>query len=336
MNATALDTSSCRFVVLSGGVGGAKLVQGLSLCRAPGELMVVGNVGDDFEHWGMHISPDLDTLMYTLAGVANPETGWGRTGETWRVLEGVSALGGESWFRLGDQDLAVHIERTARLKSGAPLSTVTSGLCRAMGVSIPILPVTDDRLRTIVDTSDGPLDFQTYFVHQHCEPVVTDLRFEGASAAVLFPSISTALADPDLTAVILCPSNPFLSLDPILATADLRCRLQDCVAPVVAVSPMVGSKAFKGPTAKIMQELGHAPTTLSVARYYADLLDGYVIDTADAEISDEIEEFGLRVKTAGTLMDSLEQKQRLAADVVAFSETIGRERSRSQMGDLNV
>ncbi|SVE53139.1 uncharacterized protein METZ01_LOCUS505993, partial [marine metagenome] len=173
-------------------------------------------------------------------------------------------------------------------------------------------------------------------VHQFCEPVVTGLRFEGASAAVLLPSISAALADPDLTAVILCPSNPFLSLDPILATADLRCRLQDCVAPVVAVSPMIGSKAFKGPTAKIMQELGHAPSTLSVAHYYADILDGYVIDGTDAKISDDIEKIGIKIKTAGTLMDSLDQKQRLAADVVAFSETIGRECSRSRMGNQNV
>ncbi len=285
--------------------------------------MVVANVGDDFEHWGMHISPDIDTLMYTLAGVANGETGWGRAGETWRVLEEVSLLGGENWFRLGDRDLAVHIQRTARLKSGVPLSRVTIDLCRAMGVQIPILPVTDNRLRTIVDTTDGALDFQTYFVHRRCEPVVTGLRFDGASRSVLSAGIGAALEDPGLSAVILCPSNPFLSLDPILAAGDLRRRLQDCSAPVVAVSPMIGSKAFKGPTAKIMQELGHLPSSLAIAEYYADLLDGYVIDRADARISDEVEKLGIRVRITGTLMDTLEQKQKLAAGVMAFTEILG-------------
>jgi len=291
--------------------------------------MVVGNVGDDFEHWGLHISPDLDTLMYTLAGVANEETGWGRAGETWRVLDEVTRLGGESWFRLGDRDLAVHIERTGRLKSGVPLSAVTTGLCRALDVDVSVLPVTDDRLRTVVETTDGELDFQTYFVHRRCEPVVTGLRFEGASTSILLPDIGSALEDPGLSAVILCPSNPFLSLDPILAAGGLRRCLQQCEAPVVAVSPMIGSKSFKGPTAKIMEELGYNPSTLSVARYYSDLLDGYVIDDTDADLSDEIEKIGIRVRTAGTRMDSLDQKEKLAAEVVAFSETIERERSSS-------
>ncbi|GIT54439.1 MAG: LPPG--FO 2-phospho-L-lactate transferase [Pseudomonadota bacterium] len=271
MSAQASDSRGYRYVVLSGGVGGAKLVQGLALCRPPGQLMVVGNVGDDFEHWGMHVSPDLDTLMYTLAGVANEETGWGRAGETWRVLQEIALLGGESWFRLGDRDLAVHIERTARLKSGVSLSNVTIDLCAALGVEVPVLPVTDDRLRTVVETSDGVLDFQTYFVHRHCEPAVTGLRFEGASASNVLPEICSVLADPGLSAVILCPlsQTPFLSLDPILAAGDLRRRVKHCGAPVVAVSPMIGSKAFKGPTAKIMQELGYNPSTLSIAQYYS-------------------------------------------------------------------
>ena len=329
MSAQASDSRGCRYVVLSGGVGGAKLVQGLALCRPPGQLMVVGNVGDDFEHWGMHVSPDLDTLMYTLAGVANEETGWGRAGETWRVLQEIALLGGESWFRLGDRDLAVHIERTARLKSGVSLSNVTIDLCAALGVEVPVLPVTDDRLRTVVETSDGVMDFQTYFVHRHCEPAVTGLRFEGASASNVLPEICSVLADPGLSAVILCPSNPFLSLDPILAAGDLRRRVKHCGAPVVAVSPMIGSKAFKGPTAKIMQELGYNPSTLSIARYYSDLLDGYVIDDADVGLSEDIEKIGIRVRTAGTRMDSLAQKQKLAAEVVAFSETIEQERSSS-------
>ena len=329
MSARGADSKECRYLVLSGGVGGAKLVQGLVLCRPPAELMVVGNVGDDFEHWGLHISPDLDTLMYTLAGVANEETGWGRAGETWRVLDEVTRLGGESWFRLGDRDLAVHIERTRRLKSGVPLSAVTTGLCRALDVDVSVLPVTDDRLRTVVETTDGELDFQTYFVHRRCEPVVTGLRFEGASTSILLPDIGSALEDPGLSAVILCPSNPFLSLDPILAAGGLRRCLQQCEAPVVAVSPMIGSKSFKGPTAKIMEELGYNPSTLSVARYYSDLLDGYVIDDTDADLSDEIEKIGIRVRTAGTRMDSLDRKEKLAAEVAAFSETIERERSSS-------
>ena len=262
--------------------------------------------------------------MYTLAGVANPELGWGRAAETWHVLEAVSELGGETWFRLGDRDLAVHIERSMRLKTGAPLSLVTVALCRAFGVSLLILPPTDDRVRTIVETPGGPLDFQTYFVRDRCEPVITGLRYEGASEAALLPAVITVLEDPELKAVILCPSNPFLSLDPILATADLRSRLQRCKVPVVAVSPMIGSRAFKGPTTKIMAELGYEASTLSIARYYADILDGYVIDGADHHISRQIEDLDLRVEVTATLMETLDQKLNLAADVVAFSETIQR------------
>ena len=322
MSTADIDIAGCRYVVLSGGIGGAKLAQGLSLCRPAEELLVVGNIGDDFEHWGLHISPDLDTLMYTLAGVANSELGWGRAGETWHVLEGVSELGGETWFRLGDRDLSVHIERSMRLKTGDPLSWVTVDLCRAFGVDLLILPPTDDRVRTIVETPGGPLDFQTYFVRNRCEPVITGLRYEGASEAALLPAVITALEDPELKAVILCPSNPFLSVDPILATADLRNRLRRCKAPVVAVSPMIGSRAFKGPTAKIMAELGYEASTLSIARYYADFLDGYVIDGADHHVARQIEDLDIRVEVTATLMETLDQKLSLAADVVAFSETM--------------
>ena len=209
-----------------------------------------------------------------------------------------------------------------RLKTGDPLSWVTVDLCRAFGGGVLILPPTDDRVRTIVETPGGPLDFQTYFVRNRCEPVITGLRYEGASEAALLPAVITALEDPELKAVILCPSNPFLSLDPILATADLRNRLRRCKAPVVAVSPMIGSRAFKGPTAKIMAELGYEVSALSIARYYADFLDGYVIDGADHHVSPQIEDLDIRVEVTATLMETLDQKFSLAADVVAFSETM--------------
>ncbi len=310
------------YVVLSGGVGGAKLVQGLSLCLPHEQLLIVGNTGDDFEHWGLRISPDLDTLMYTLAGIADPDTGWGRADETWHVLEALSELGQQTWFKLGDQDLAVHIERSRRLREGVSLSVITDDLCRAFGIRLGVVPVTDDRVHTIVETKEGPLEFQRYFVHHRCEPVVTGLQYDGAAQATLSPIFQEALESPTVRAVILCPSNPFLSLDPMLSIADLRCRLQDLKAPVIAVSPMIGSRAFKGPTAKIMKELGHNPSTLFVAEWYADILDGYVIDTTDEGLCEEIEKFDIHVKTASTLMTTMDQKRKLAAAVLSFSDTI--------------
>src|SRR5471032_1819075 len=269
-------------VALSGGVGGAKLALGLSRILPANELLVVANTGDDFEHLGLSISPDIDTLTYVLAGIDNPKTGWGRRDETWSFMETIGSLGGESWFRLGDRDLATHVERTRRLGCGETLSQVTADFCRRLGIAARVLPMTDDRVRTRVRSDGGWIDFQDYFVRQQCRPVVRELRFDGAATARPQPELLAALRDGRLRAVVLCPSNPFISIEPILAVPGVREAIAACRAPVVAVSPIIGGRAVKGPTAKIMAELGMTPSAAAVARRYGDLLDLYVIDHEDA------------------------------------------------------
>src|SRR5258705_11994272 len=243
-------------VALSGGVGGAKLALGLSRVLPADELLVVANTGDDFEHLGLSISPDIDTLTYTLAGIDNPATGWGRRDETWSFMDSIGALGGEDWFRLGDRDLALHVERTKRLGAGQTLSEITVGVCRRLGVRPRVLPMSDDRVRTRVHGDSGWIDFQDYFVRQQCRPVVRELVFDGAAASRPQPEVIAALSGGNVRAVVICPSNPFISIEPILAVPGLRAAIAACGAPVVAVSPIVGGRAIKGPTAKMMQELG--------------------------------------------------------------------------------
>ena len=252
-------------VALSGGIGGAKLALGLSRILAPDNLIVVANVGDDFEHLGLHVSPDSDTLMYALAGLDNTKLGWGRRDETWSFMETLAALGGEDWFRLGDRDLAVHVERTRRLKAGEPLSAITADFCRRLGVAPRVVPATDDRLRTRLRTDEGWLDFQDYFVRLQCRPQVRELAFDGAEDARPQPDLMAALSDERLRAVVVCPSNPFISVEPILAVKGMREALARCGAPVVAVSPIIGGRAVKGPTAKMMTELGMIPGAAAVA-----------------------------------------------------------------------
>src|SRR6516162_3447004 len=230
-------------VALSGGIGGAKLALGLSRILPAGNLLVVANVGDDFEHLGLHISPDVDTLMYTLAGLDNTKLGWGRQDETWSFMETLTALGGEDWFRLGDRDLAVHVERTRRLRAGETLSTITQDFCRRLGVPARVLPMSDDPVGTRVRTAEGWIEFQDYFVRRRCEPVVHELAFHGAATARPQPEFLAALADPGTTAVVICPSNPFISIEPIFAVPGVRAALTDCPAPVVAVSPLIGGRA---------------------------------------------------------------------------------------------
>ncbi|HET7883880.1 MAG TPA: 2-phospho-L-lactate transferase, partial [Acetobacteraceae bacterium] len=270
-------------VALSGGVGGAKLALGLSHVLPPEELIVACNTGDDFEHLGLSISPDIDTVVYTLAGIANPELGWGRADETWSFMETLETLGSETWFRLGDRDLVVHVERTRRLRAGETLSAVTADLCAGLGVGPRVLPMSDDPVRTRVRTDEGWIDFQEYFVRRRCEPVVHELAFHGAATARMQPEFRTALEDPQLKAVVICPSNPFISIEPILAVPGVREALAACIAPVVAVSPLIGGRAIKGPTAKMMGELGMTPSAGGVARRYGDLIDGYVCDFADMD-----------------------------------------------------
>ena len=306
-------------VALSGGVGGAKLALGLSRILAPAQLDVIVNTGDDFEYLGLTICPDLDTLTYTLAGLNNTETGWGRAGETWTFMASLRALGGESWFQLGDGDLAIHVERTRRLAAGEPLSRVTAELTARLEIELSVIPMSDDPVRTFVETAAGALAFQHYFVRDQCAPEVTGFEFRGAKTATPSPMALGALADPALDAVVICPSNPFISIDPILAVPGLRGAIEDAAAPVIAVSPIVGGKAIKGPTAKMMVELGVTQSAASVARHYDGLIDGFVLDSEDAASGDEIRALGLDVLTTNTVMQSLEDRVSLAADVLEFA-----------------
>ncbi|HVS13884.1 MAG TPA: 2-phospho-L-lactate transferase [Thermoanaerobaculia bacterium] len=312
------SSASGRFLALCGGVGGAKLALGLTRVLPPERLLVVGNSGDDFEHLGLHVSPDLDTVMYTLAGLANPETGWGLAGETWGFLAALERLGAETWFRLGDHDLATHVERTRRLRAGDTLSAITADLSRALGVATPLAPMSDQPVRTVVETADGDLAFQVYFVRERCAPAVRRLRFEGAAEARPSPAFAAALADPALEAVVICPSNPYLSVDPILAVPGVLDGLRASAAPVVAVSPIVGGRAIKGPTAKIMAELGVPASAVEVARRYRELgiLDRWVLDEQDRALAPAVEALGVEVSVAPTVMLSLEDKVRLARRLV--------------------
>jgi LPPG:FO 2-phospho-L-lactate transferase len=292
------------YVALSGGIGGAKL--SLGLARLLGErLTVIVNTGDDFEHLGLAISPDVDTTLYTLGGVANPETGWGRRDETWSFMEAVEQLGGPTWFKLGDRDLATHVERTRRLRSGETLTAVTAHLSARLGVQARVLPMADDRVRTMVETDAGTLAFQDYFVREQCRPIVRALRYDGAAVAHMSAEVEAALSAPTLAGVILCPSNPWLSVDPILAVPGMREAIRSNGAPVIAVSPIIGGKAVKGPTAEIMAGLGLAADVGSVARHYAGLLDALVIDAEDGAA---VSGMPVRVSIAKTLMQGMDDK----------------------------
>jgi LPPG:FO 2-phospho-L-lactate transferase len=306
-------------IALSGGIGGAKLALGLSRIVPAGDLLVVANVGDDFEHLGLNISPDVDTLMYTLAGLDNTKLGWGRQDETWGFMETLTTLGGEDWFRLGDRDLAVHVERTRRLRQGETLSAITADFCRRLGVGPRVLPATDDRLRTRLRTDGGWLDFQDYFVRLQCRPVVRELDFAGAEEARPHPELLEALRDERLRAVIICPSNPFISVEPILAVPGTRQALSACGAPVIAVSPIIGGRAVKGPTAKMMAELGMTPSAAAVAERYGGLIDGYVMDIADAE---EAVHVAAKVTLAQTLMTNLAEREELARVVLEAADAL--------------
>jgi LPPG:FO 2-phospho-L-lactate transferase len=308
-------------VALSGGVGGAKLALGLYRILPPDALTVIANTGDDFGHLGLSISPDLDTLLYTLSDQANPELGWGRRGETWTFMAALEKLGGESWFRLGDGDLATHVERTRRLAAGETLSAIIEDFRRRLGIAARLLPMSDDRVRTRLDTDRGRLDFQDYFVRMRCEPAVKRLDFVGSETARPHPDFLATLANPRLRAVIVCPSNPFISIDPILSVPGIRDALRACRAPVVAVSPIIGGKAVKGPTAKMMEELGLPVDAASVARHYGDFLDLYVADEADR---DAVASLGLPVVLAPTLMTTIEDRETLARIVLAGADRVGR------------
>lgn len=311
-------SKSC--VALSGGVGGAKLALGLADVLAdPGRLTVVANTGDDFEHLGLRVCPDLDTLTYTLAGIANEETGWGRAGESGAFMEALAALGGETWFFLGDKDLALHVERTRRLRAGESLGAVTAAIVERLGIRARIVPMSDDPVPTVVETEDGPLAFQHYFVRERCRPKVRGFRHEGAERARPCAAFLEALAAPGLGAVVICPSNPYISIDPILAVPGVRAALAACRAPVIAVSPIVGRLAVKGPTAKMMEERGIEPGATAIAAHYAGLIDGLVLDEADRAHAPAIAAAGVAVEVTATFMTTRVDKQALARAVLAFA-----------------
>jgi LPPG:FO 2-phospho-L-lactate transferase len=312
-------------VVLAGGVGGAKMAQGLQAALPPGDLTVVVNTADDFELYGLCISPDLDTVMYTLAGIADPVNGWGVARDTRNTLDAIARYGEEPWFLLGDQDFATHILRTERLRAGRPLSVVTTELSGALGIRSRIVPMTDDRVATLVDTPQGTLEFQDYFVGRRQSDDVLGVRFAGIERAKAHPDALTAIREAE--AVVIAPSNPIVSVAPILDTPGMREALDGTPAPVVAVSPIVGGRALKGPAAQMLATLGHEVSALGVARLYAGLIDGLVVDEVDRELVPAIELAGPRVLATTTVMGDEADRRRLAAEVLDFAAELARERT---------
>jgi len=309
-----------RITALAGGVGGAKLAQGLAYLLPASQLRIVVNTGDDFEHMGLTVCPDIDTVIYTLAGIANPQTGWGVEGETFHCLESVQRLGGPTWFKLGDRDLGTHLVRTQRLREGLRLTEVIHRLAKSLGVQHPVLPMSDTPVRTRVLTDEGELAFQDYFVRQRCEPTVLGFRWDAAEGTGPTHDVLEALNWAH--AIVFCPSNPFVSLDPILDLPGVR----EAVAarPVVAVSPIIGGKAVKGPAAKMFRELGMMPSAVAVAQHYRDLLTGFFVDRVDASSVNEIAELGIEVRAAQTWMPELERRVSLAEEVLTLvSELCG-------------
>lgn len=310
-----------KITALAGGVGGAKLAQGLTQILPPEDLTVIVNTGDDFEHLGLYVCPDLDTVCYTLAGLANPETGWGRVDETWNTIANIEKLGGPAWFRLGDQDIATHLERTRRLNEGKSLTQITQEFCKAWGIKPVVLPMSDSPVRTMVDTDAGELAFQEYFVHRHCEPRVRGFRFEGVEVAEPAPGVREAIESAD--AVVICPSNPWVSVDPILKVLSRKAiPLFPEGKPVVAVSPIIGGKTVKGPAAKMYAELGIEPSALAVAQHYRNRITGFVLDTVDESISSEISQLNINTLTTDTLMNTPTDRARLAIDVLHFIRSL--------------
>ncbi|MBI1182265.1 MAG: 2-phospho-L-lactate transferase [Alphaproteobacteria bacterium] len=307
--------SGGNVLALCGGVGGAKLALGLSLVLPPEKLTVVVNTGDDFTHLGLRICPDIDTVTYTLAGLSNTETGWGRAGESWEFMENLRSLGGPAWFNLGDKDLATHVERTRRLMAGEALSAVTADFAGRLGIGPAVVPMSDDEVATVVETDGGDLAFQHYFVRDRCEPAVRGIRFEGAESAMPSPGFIAALRGA-LDAVVVCPSNPYLSVDPLLALPGVREALAHHAAPVIAVSPIVGGRAIKGPTAKLMGELGLAVTPATIVRHYGDMLDGFVLDSEDRDLADGL---GASTLITNTVMKTIEDRTGLARAVLDFA-----------------
>jgi len=305
-----------KIVALAGGVGGAKLAHGLAQVLSPEDLTIIVNTGDDFEHYGLYVCPDLDTVCYTLAGMSNPETGWGRADETWNMMENVAKLGGIDWFKLGDKDLGTHLERTRRLKEGYSLSQITRDFCTAWGIEHGVLPMSDKPVRTFVETEEGELAFQEYFVHRRCEPRITGFWFDGVEQAEPARGAREALQAAD--AVVICPSNPWVSIDPILTVLSPLLKGEKAEVRSVAVSPIIGGQAVKGPAAKMYRELGIEPSALAVAKHYQGLVTDFVLDQIDEQLNESVKGLNMRTYVTNTLMKSHEDRKRLAADLLNF------------------
>ena len=305
-----------KVLALAGGVGGAKLALGLRDILDEESLAIVVNTGDDEEFFGLHVSPDLDTVMYTLGGIANPDTGWGISGETFRSLNRLRQYGVDTWFNLGDLDMATHIRRTQLLGQGNTLSEVTNSLCSSLGITHSIFPMTDDTLKTVVITEISEMSFQEYFVKNRCDPRVISLRFDSPSECSPSPGFVTALNESDL--LVFCPSNPFLSVDPILAVTGVRKKIENFRGARIAVSPIVGGEAIKGPAGKILRELGHEVSCVGVAKRYIDLCDVFIIDNVDADLASTIEKLGMRVVVTNTIMNNDQEKRTLAREILSL------------------
>jgi len=307
-----MEKTILKVVALAGGVGGAKLAHGLAKILPPEDLTVIVNTGDDFEHYGLYVCPDLDTVCYTLAGLANPDTGWGRQDETWNAIGNASRLGGPGWFNLGDQDLGTHLERTRRMKEGQCLSEITHDFCKTWGIQHTVLPMSDQKVRTFVNTEEGELAFQEYFVHRRCEPRVKGFRFEGIESAEPTSGVREAIKSAD--AIVICPSNPWVSIDPIMKVL----KGEGLGEMVLAVSPIIGGETVKGPAAKMYRELGIEPSALAVANHYRSLAASFVLDSVDRHLQEEIMALGMQVLVTNTLMKSHEDRSRLAQKILRF------------------
>jgi LPPG:FO 2-phospho-L-lactate transferase len=308
-----------RVTVLTGGVGGAKLVHGLCHAMPAKRVTAIVNTGDDFMHLGLAISPDIDTLMYWLSGKANVAQGWGREGESWNFMDSVRSLGGDDWFALGDGDLALHVMRTEQLRRGKPLSSVIDGFASAWGIAAKILPMSDDPIATRVESLEGILDFQDYFVRRRCEPIARAIQFNGIEQARPAPGVIEAITDSNIQAILIAPSNPFLSIDPILAVPEIRNALVAAHAPIIAVSPIIDGRAVKGPTAKMMAEFGLEINTLSIVRHYAGIIDALLIDERDAPVTLDVAS-----ARADTLMHTLDDRIRVARAALDLADSLDR------------
>ena len=310
-----------KIVALCGGIGGAKLALGLNNILDQKNLSIITNTGDDFLYLGFYICPDIDTVIYTLAGVNNPDTGWGREDETWKTLDVLKELGADTWFQLGDKDLALHLFRSKEKRKGELLTTITRKITNKFGLKTNVLPMSNHAVQTILETENGEISFQDYFVRQKCRPKVSNILFK-SKKPVATDAVKKALSDKKLDGIIFCPSNPYLSIDPILSINKIKKLIENQKKPRVVVSPIVGNDSVKGPTSKIMNEMGIEVSSVSIAEHYKGLIDGIIIDESDGEQADKIKEMGIEVKLSKIIVKTKQEKKRLAKESIAFIQEI--------------